>query len=215
MRAVKRTRQVYRRDPLARLPTPPPCVCVLAGLPGVYVVFASPYVSKCSSSSRSLARRLERYSALPPPQPHTRASQHCVAYPQTVHRALDMAFWLATTRLLSFGITMWTLLLLSALVTTIETMQLWRDLVPTSAFIAARLGFNVIFTLEAAARVLTYQPMRFALRSPILWLDVLTVVPFWVRLTVDPGCFTPANYYLRKPTALDFLLRILESLASV
>ena len=79
----------------------------------MYVVFASPYVSKCSSSSRSLARRLERYSALPPPQPHTRASQHCVAYPQTVHRALDMAFWLATTRLLSFGITMWTLLLLS------------------------------------------------------------------------------------------------------
>ena len=41
--------------------------------------------------------------------------------------------------------------------------------------------FNVLFTLEALLRVATYLPLRAAWRDASLWLDCVTVIPFWVR----------------------------------
>ena len=79
-----------------------------------------------------------------------------------------------------FGLSMWVLLLLSAATTTLETLAFWHSWVGTRAFLYAKMGLNVVFTLEAALRVVSYIPFRRAWRSPILWLDVLTVVPFWV-----------------------------------
>ena len=66
--------------------------------------------------------------------------------------------------------------------TTLESLDFWHAWVGSAFFLAAKTAFNVFFTLEALTRVITYTPLREACRSAILWLDVLTVLPFWVRL---------------------------------
>ena len=115
-----------------------------------------------------------------------------------------------------FAVATWTLLLLSALLAACRTLSTVQAAVPTVVFISAEVTLNVLFTLEAMTRVATYQPaLTHAIRSPILWLDVLTVVPFWLRVSIDPTYFRAVSFNARAPGDLDFFLRVAESLASL
>ena len=43
-------------------------------------------------------------------------------------------------------------------------------------------------TCESVLRVATYTPFERTWRTPMLWLDVLTILPFWLRLCIAPDC---------------------------
>ena len=66
-------------------------------------------------------------------------------------------------------------------------------------FLVSKNVLNVAFTIEAALRVSSYMPLSKAHRSIILWLDVLTVVPFWLRLLILPSTLlSPSLYFARQ-----------------
>ncbi len=114
-----------------------------------------------------------------------------------------------------FGAAMWTLLLLSAAFAALESLTRWREEngVSNYPFLVAKIFFNVCFTLEALARVATYIPLSQAVQAPSLWLDVLTVVPFWVRVVTAPDSLSPDVYSER--SADEYWLRVFESLATL
>ena len=78
------------------------------------------------------------------------------------------------------------------------------------------LSCNVFFTIEAATRVAVYEPKRSAaLNDPFVWVDVLSVVPFWMRLFIHTFEFTHPDYYLSHDNEHATWLRILEAAASI
>ena len=44
------------------------------------------------------------------------------------------------------------------------------------------MSFQIIFTVEAIARIATYIPAHFAYRDVFVILDIATVLPFWIRV---------------------------------
>ena len=98
-----------------------------------------------------------------------------------------VAFWL--------GVTLYVMLLGSAMARTLESLERFSIESAAAIFLPTRLVLNLAFTLEAALRVTSHHPLAEAYLEPSLWLDVLTVVPFWVRLAVVPRSLaTPAEY---------------------
>ena len=91
----------------------------------------------------------------------------------------------------------------------------------SAVFVYAEFLFAMIFTCESVLRVATFTPFHRVWRTPLLWLDVLTVLPFWLRLCLAPGSLTPATYLSRATGGDDDaywsparLLRVFGSLAS-
>lgn len=82
-------------------------------------------------------------------------------------------------------------------------------------FCALHIGLNAAFTVEAAVRAATYIPSKRALSDPLIWLDLLTCVPFWIRLLVAPSTLTPSEYLTRGGDPGSSILRVLEALASL
>jgi hypothetical protein len=113
------------------------------------------------------------------------------------------------------GLSMWALLGLYAIFNTVETLQRFTDAVGPLPLVVTKCIFNGLFTLEAIVRIATYQPIRYCHRNFILVLDVLTVVPFWVR--VFSGAMTPERYLTYGRTdsgALEWWIKLLESMTS-
>ena len=110
------------------------------------------------------------------------------------------------------GISLWSLLLLSAALTILESID-YGESPPRTVFLVARCFFSGIFTLEAVLDVLCRLPSQ-ALRSPIVWLDWLTVLPFWIRLAIRAESFSADSYLGRDPgDDTQFAIKLLESLA--
>ena len=73
-------------------------------------------------------------------------------------------------------------LVLAAVGTTMESMEGVTDASGPVPWLAITWVTNALFTLEACARIFCYEPnRRAALRDAFVWIDVLTVLPFWVR----------------------------------
>lgn len=116
-----------------------------------------------------------------------------------------------------FSLFMTVTLLTAAVSSTLETLVFWQEWVGPNCFIVAEILFNSIFTCEALLRVATYTPFRHVWRMPMLWLDVLTILPFWLRLWVVPASFAPDAYLSRHSHPNDdvsFMIRVVGTLAS-
>ena len=108
---------------------------------------------------------------------------------------------------------MWLMLFLYAASTTCQTIVTVTEATTASPFIVLRYFFNVIFSLEAFARICSYQPMKAALKDPFVWIDVATVLPFWLRLMALPNTVTPGTYLVYD---LDHQgMRVLEAVSTV
>lgn len=88
------------------------------------------------------------------------------------------------------------------------------DITGANAWVYIISTFNIIFSLEAAVRVVSYQPRPMAaFRDPFTWVDILTVVPFWARLVVLRNSYG-TSYLLRNKGGEQFF-RVLEALSTV
>ena len=117
-----------------------------------------------------------------------------------------------------WSVIMSALVLFSAAASTLETLQYLHDWFGTMTFLVLKFFFNIWFTLEASLRVATFTPLRRLWRSPILWLDVITNLPFWLRLALLPETLTIGQYLSRathSTSALSFAISVLDSLTSL
>ena len=85
--------------------------------------------------------------------------------------------------------------LLSAAATTMESIPALTERTGAAPWLALNLVVNILFSLEAVARVVCYEPRRSAaFRDLFIWLDVLTVLPFWLRLGAHSESLVPSTY---------------------
>jgi hypothetical protein len=113
----------------------------------------------------------------------------------------------------AFGVLMWVVILASSFCFVYETMNWVTDLTGSTLWLYARIGIQGFFSVEALVRTLTFVPFRRAYTDVFVWLDILTVIPFWSRLILYPDSLTP-EYYLDN-AARSMLVRILESISMV
>ena len=113
-----------------------------------------------------------------------------------------------------FGFLMYVALICSAIAKTLETLEQFRQPSTTSEILFLVIYFliNLVFTIEALMRVVSHMPFLRAYRSPILWLDVLTVVPFWVRLIWLPNTLKLGEYFDRSH---DDVIRVLDAFTAL
>jgi hypothetical protein len=105
--------------------------------------------------------------------------------------------------------------LLSAAATTSESIHELADPSSAALWLGANFAFNIFFTAEAFVRVLCYEPTRAAaLHDAFIWLDVLTILPFWLRVGCYPHTLTPAHYLISTGNKSDWL-RLVEACASL
>ena len=120
--------------------------------------------------------------------------------------------WLAS----KIGRTMQLVLVAYALCISCQSVTFVTEATGPTLWLYARYVINVIFSLEAFARILCYQPMRAAWRDPFTWLDLLTIVPFWSRRLLYPESLSPSAYLERSEgAALMKAVRVLEAFGTV
>ena len=83
---------------------------------------------------------------------------------------------------LFFSILVRTTTLTATAAATFESLDAVSDLIGSLPFFILAYVCNAFFLLEAAMRVGCYMPFRDLFRDPFIYLDLLTVVPFVVRL---------------------------------
>ena len=102
---------------------------------------------------------------------------------------------------------------LNVVASTLESLSRVTEVTGVLVWSYIAMACNGVLTLEACARILCYLPRRAAaLRDPFVWLDALSVLPFWLFLMLNLGL--RAN----RPTATEstsWYLRLLVSLGSV
>ena len=79
-------------------------------------------------------------------------------------------------------------------------------------WLLARVYVTLFFSIEASLRLIgttTIAPLRKGLAQGTIYLDVLSVVPFWLRLLLYPQSLSAATYLL--PHSRPVWLRILEA----
>ena len=83
---------------------------------------------------------------------------------------------------LFFSILVRTTTLLATAAATFESLEAVNGHIGSLPFLVIAYACNAFFLLEAVMRVGCYMPFRDLFRDPFIYLDVLTVVPFLVRL---------------------------------
>ena len=75
-----------------------------------------------------------------------------------------------------------------------------------------KVVFNIIFTVEAFLRLISYIPCTVIHRSALFWLDIITVLPLYLRMFLYPQSMT-ADGYLSKAGA-GITIRVIDALAA-
>ena len=111
----------------------------------------------------------------------------------------------------AFGVLMWGTILATSFCFVYETMLWVTDLTGPLPWLYAKFVFQGFYTIETVLRFVTFIPFHQSIRDPFVWLDVVTVLPFWIRLLTVPASLTPANYL--DSTIRPMTLRVFEGLA--
>ena len=113
----------------------------------------------------------------------------------------------------AFGVLMWIVITLSCFCFMYETMRWVTDLTGPLPWLYAKMTFQIFYTAEACARLLSFVPFRQAYKDAFVWLDVLTAIPFWMRFFLYPDSLTAESYL--DNTARSMTVRVFESLAMI
>ena len=108
---------------------------------------------------------------------------------------------------------MWVVLISYATCSTAETVVWLTDHTGPLPFLASHYLFNILFTIEAVLRVSCYIPAKAAVYDVFVWLDWLTIIPFWVRRLGFSSTLN-GNIYL-ETSQREEALRIFEALCSL
>ena len=100
-----------------------------------------------------------------------------------------------------FGRLMQLLLIASTLSATYETVGFVNQVTGPDIWIMLKLGFNAIFTVEAILRIISFIPIRVIHHSTLVWLDIITVLPVYLRTpSPSPPTPTPQSPRLSSPS---------------
>ena len=88
--------------------------------------------------------------------------------------------------------TAWLIVLADGAATILETEAAITEATGTMFWVYYKFAINFAFTVEAIIRFYSFIPLAEAWRQPFTWLDLLTLIPFYVRIgffwdTVAPG----------------------------
>lgn len=115
-----------------------------------------------------------------------------------------------------FGTGIFVMLLVATVVRVLESLTAYRTPSNALAFTVARFVVNVVFSAEAVLRVASHVPFNQTYKSVYIWLDVLTVVPFWLRLLLLPSTLLEKEHYFdRGDGGVAEAIRVLDALASI
>ena len=86
----------------------------------------------------------------------------------------------------------WLVVLADGAATILETEAAITEATGTMFWVYYKFAINFAFTVEAIVRFSCFIPLAEAWRQPFTWLDLLTLIPFYVRIgffwdTVAPG----------------------------
>jgi hypothetical protein len=95
----------------------------------------------------------------------------------------------------------------------VESVEYVTTRTGAAMWMVLRIYFNVFFTVEATLRVAGHIPIRRSLTDPVLFLDIWSVLPFWVRLLAFPKSITPGQYLVRHSRPLT--VRTFESIGMI
>jgi hypothetical protein len=90
-----------------------------------------------------------------------------------------------------------------------ESVGRVTDFTGAAPWMWMRVYFIGFFTFEAALRMLSNAPLTRSLCQPMFYLDLLVVLPFWLRLLLYPDSVHVATYLV--PHARPVWLRVFEA----
>ena len=100
--------------------------------------------------------------------------------------------------------TAWLIVLADGAATILETEAAITEATGTMFWVYYKFAINFAFTVEAIIRFYSFIPLAEAWRQPFTWLDLLTLIPFYVRIgffwdTVAPGTASLSQARRRPP----------------
>jgi hypothetical protein len=113
-----------------------------------------------------------------------------------------------------FGRLMWTMLFLYAFSSITQSIVVVTVITGGGMWLTLKWLFNVFFTFEALARFIAYYPLRECTRDVFFFIDLLTNLPFWLRLLVHPKTLMDPDSYLAT-IERNQAVRVCEALASL
>ena len=112
-----------------------------------------------------------------------------------------------------FGVVQWTIILLSSLAYVYETMAWVTDISGPAPWLLCKVVFQIFYSVEAAVRTLTFIPIYKIHHDFFVWLDLITIIPFWSRFVLFPCSLTIDGYL--DFTTRPMTIRVFESLAMI
>ena len=102
------------------------------------------------------------------------------------------------------GFISWTHLIAWTGCSLLETWEFLRGMTGTTPWLLLRLYFSVLFTIEGVLRVIAHENLSAATRDYMVYIDLLSVGPFWLRVALFPSSMQLGSYFLRhtRPTWL-------------
>lgn len=110
-----------------------------------------------------------------------------------------------------FGRLLQLCLVLSALSTTYESVSWVNEVTGAEIWLMLKVVFNIIFTVEAVLRIVSFIPFSGTLRSSYVWLDIITCLPLYLRMFLAPTSMTAENYLSK--TGAGITIRAIEALS--
>ena len=100
-------------------------------------------------------------------------------------------------------------LIVSALCTTAETHHLVNEATGPEIWIMAKILFNIIFSVETFFRIMCHIPFKTVHKNTYVLLDVITVLPLYLRLFLYPDSMKAQNYLSKAGAGIT--IRIFEA----
>ena len=96
----------------------------------------------------------------------------------------------------------------------IETLSYVNESTGDRPWLYAKIGFNFFFNVESFIRIWSFFPREEAWKDPFTWLDVLTLIPFYVRVGFYPDTLFDATSASLSQAGRPLRMRLLEACQS-
>ena len=96
----------------------------------------------------------------------------------------------------------------------IETLSYVNESTGDRPWLYAKVGFNVFFNVESFVRIWSFFPRERAWADPFVWLDALTLIPFYLRVGFYPETLFGAASASLSQAGRPLHMRLLEAHAA-
>ena len=112
------------------------------------------------------------------------------------------------------SIAMWVVILSSCACGGLETVDFITFQTGPGLWVAFRWVFNIFFSVEAAVRMAAYQGKNSrAWHDMFIWLDLIAVIPFWLRVAFSPHTLSGSSYLESSERTL--MMRTFEACSAI